>query len=462
MSDKKRNIALNELDAMFYSLECLGYPLVSKVHFVLAGGAVDTDVLQRTCAVMLDRFPTFAGLIRERATWLRWHLSWQCGGVDTAETVVKEIDCTDKPADKARQTLDACLHESVQGESSRNRRPFKLVLCHMPDKTQHVLLMVNHICADGYAFFWFVQEFFELYNHMFSGNADYGWTQPAPTAFPTSLLPGSVVKKVGALLAGLGIVLKRMWHSHRVKHANLINGSSSFSGSVRTLHRIINPGAADKYLAAARRCGTGLSELLIAAQIVALERYWAEQGKRCDDISIQVHHHLRVTPQQLRETGNRFSTQVIGTRPKERTDLVQLIHLVKYKLQQGRMEKLAEKTAGLLWIFRCGAARKWLHWWAPAVFNNPRVGDSLAVSNMAQIWMDKQGHHLVSHLGPAQVKDCYIYGSPIPSVGTFMVLYMVNEQLHLGFNYFDWALSDEQAQHYLDLTLRVLEEYGNT
>lgn len=459
MSSNKKNIKLNELDTMFYSLECMGYPPVSKVHFALAGGAVDAAVLRRACTVMLDRFPTFAGLIRERVTWLRWHLCWQCHAEDTAEQVV-EVDCRDKLMDKARQTLDACLHEPLAGYSSKNRRPFRLVLCHMPDNTQHVLVMVNHICADGYAFFWFVQELFELYNHMFSGHADYTWTRPAPTTSPTSVLPDSAIKTAWTLLAGLGIMLRRTLLNRKVKHANLICGPGSFTGAVRTVHRIFAPDIAAGFQDAARRFGVSLNELLLAAQIAALERFRAEQGKACDAISVQAHHHLRVTPQQLRETGNRFSTLVIDTRPAERADLTLLIHGVSHKLQQGRMKKMAEKTAGLLWVFRLGAVRKCLPLWAPAVFNNPWAGDSLAVSNMLTLWADKQGKSLVSHLGSAQVKTCHIYGSPIPSVGTFMVIYTVNDRLHFGFNYFDWALTDDQAQHYLDLTLSVLEEYG--
>ncbi|MCP4716701.1 MAG: hypothetical protein GY868_16390 [Deltaproteobacteria bacterium] len=456
---KRMNIALNEMDTMFYCFECMGYPPVGKIHFELKGSAVDSDVLQRACSLMLERFPSFAGLLQENVTWFRWDISWYCDTAAAAEHAVAVFDYSGKNPEEARKMLESHTHEPLQEYSSHEQRPFRMVLCRMPGGVEHLLFYMNHACADGYGFLWFIQEFFGLYNYLLNTDTPYQWSASAPSTSPSSLLPKSLSRKVLTFAGALGVLINRRLRNIGVKNANLIQGKSSFKGSVRTKHRILEADAVAQYVKAARYHDAGMSEMLVAAQVIALERYRAECGEKCDGISVQIHHNIRTSPQQLRETGNFFSTMIIETRAHERASPDRIIKNITHKRRCVKSERMAERINSLLWLFRFGVTKKLLPFWGPAVFNNPEVGDSLTVSNVSRIWMDKQGNHLVTNLGKAEVQACYMYGTPIPSTGTFMIIYTVHERLYLSFHYFEWAMSDAQADRYLDMTVNALDEY---
>jgi NRPS condensation-like uncharacterized protein len=451
MSDSK----LNEMDKVFYTLECLGYPPFARIHFDLSGGYVDIGLLRQAYLLVIERYPVFNSTIEDRSSGLKWELYWVPGKKVDEQQVVRLCDFSHLTREKAEEKFKNIQFDPFKSYSARKTPPFMMVLCKYPDNHYKLIAFFHHAAADAHGYSMFLKDLFYTYNQLEAHR-----TLPVydPVVHTSPLLPQTMMGKVSGFFEGLCILIGHFLKCKGKDFAKVASGQNKYSGRISAIQRALEAHRLQKYLSASKYFGVTLTEFLIAAQMVALDRWKVEYNEPCETISVQVQKNLRKSNAELRELANKFSPFLITTSRENRTKLSALINHIHQLSQSAKNSNMAEKNICLLWILNNRFTIKCLSVLAPYFFNNQRLGDSFVVSNIGRFWDGANGRPTLTHLGNSEIISCYFAGPPMPPVGTLSGYWTFRNRLCFSFNYFPQSLSDEAAIRYVDIFEEVIDE----
>jgi len=449
---------LNELGKMFFALECMGYPVVQRVHFDLHGGSIDIDLLRKAYLIEIKRHPVFNSYLESRCSRFSWQTHWLPRETPDANHAVSSHDFSILSEHEANIKVQEILLDPFPQYSSSSRLPFFMALCRLPSKKYKLITFFNHAATDAGGIFIFLRNLFLRYNTLVSTQTVEStndlFITPVMTAplFSTGRNRGiSLFFKAIAVLAGH--VLKRGRPATK-----MLYGESSFSGGIAAVLRRISPERLKRYLSAAKYFETTLAGFFTAAHILSVARWKKLRHESCGTISVQVHKSLRKTETEFRELQNRFSIFFIIAGNKDCENPRELINVVRSGFRTAAQHAVAEKLIGLLWPLRFSLARSLLPLWVKQFFKYPDSGDSFQVSNVGNIFCDASGKTLITHLGDSEITACYCTSRPVPSMGNFTSLSTFRGALFLSFNYCTWSMKKADADKFVDMLEHTLEE----
>ncbi|MBN2108281.1 MAG: hypothetical protein JW832_12725 [Deltaproteobacteria bacterium] len=451
-------IPLNELDKLFYSWELLGGRPFSRILFEFKGGHIDIGLLRQAYALEIQRRPVLNAIIAENPSGSGWDVRWLPRACTDENPAVRLCDFSGMTAEAAENKIQEILFDPFTDYSSRKNPPLSLALCTLPDERQKLLAFINHALTDAHGLGLIFQELFAAYTQLAAGLAPEVSEGPDTGLPPSPLLPESRVKRWMLALGALAFFTGQCIRTGFQGPAKLYSGKNSFSDATAAVQREIATQQLNRYLAAAKRQGITLNVLLVAAQILAIDRWKQARGKAAGVISIDVHKNLRMAEHEFLELSNKFSTFIISTKPRHRTRLKDLLQYVRREQEKAQRDRTAEKIICLLSLLNTRIASKTVPLWGNFVFNNPALGESSQVTNAGRLWAGPGTTTRITHLGDAEIAGCYMAAMPSPSIGNFSGFITFNNKLYLSFNYFNRTMTAEQGQQFMALFEKSLED----
>ncbi len=336
-----------------------------------------------------------------------------------------------------------------------------LALCTLPDGRQKLLAFINHALTDAHGLGLIFQELFTAYNHLAAGLAPDVSACPDTGLPPSPLLPESRVKRCMLALGALAFFAGQCIKTGFQAPAKIYSGKNTFSDATAAVQREVSAEPLNRYLAAAKRHGITLNVLLVAAQILAIDRWKQARGEAAGVISIDVHKNLRMEENEFLELSNKFSTFIISTLPRHRTRPKDLLQHVRREQEKAQRCGTAEKIICLLSLLNTRIAAKTVPLWGNFVFNNPALGESSQVTNVGRLWAGPGNTTRITHLGDAEISGCYMAAMPSPSIGNYSSFLTFNNRMYISFNYFNRTMSAAQAQQFLDLFQKTLGDLAD-
>jgi NRPS condensation-like uncharacterized protein len=454
MSDTK----LNVMDKMFYALERLGYPPFARIHFDLCGGNIDIELLRQAYLLVIERYPVFNSTIEDRSSGLKWELYWVPGRKVNEKQVVRLCDFSHLTIGKADEKFKDIQFAPFNNYSAKETPPFMMILCKYPENHYKLITFFHHAAADAHGYSIFLKDLFYTYNQL-----EARQTLPVynPVLHTSPLLPRTVMGRITGFFAGLCILIGHLLKCEGKDFAKVVSDKNKFSNRFSAIQRALEANRFQKYLSASKYFGATLTEFLIAAQMVALDRWKMEYNEPCETISVQVQKNLRKSKAESKELANKFSPFLITTSRENRTKLSALINHIHQLSQSAKNSNMAEKNICLLWILNYRFILQCLSILVSFIFNNQRMGDSFVVSNIGRFWDGANGRPTLTHLGNSEIISCYFAAPPMPPVGTLSGYWTFRNRLFFSFNYFPQSLSDEAAIRYVDIFEEVIDEMAD-
>jgi NRPS condensation-like uncharacterized protein len=446
---------LNELDTLFYVLECLGYPPLARIHFELRGGSVDTECLQQAYRFTVERFPVCNALLEDRSRGFQWNLCWVPRDRVAADDAIRLYDLSHLDPGEAEDVFDNILFDTCADYRSETSPPFFMALCKLSGGHSRLIFFFHHAVADAYGYSMVIKYLCDTYNTIVAHGAV---PQPQPVLGGISpILPRTVSAKAAGFVGAIRMLADKFLKSSGKAPPQLIDGESTALGRTHAIQRGFSPQRLAQYAAAAKYFGVTLNEYLVTAQITAFDRLKAELGEPCDYVSVQVHKRLSREGPELAELANRFSIFPIMADRRSRNNVIGLLSDVRRQSLRAKENHIAEKNICLLWMLSLWPAKKYLPFWGPSVLQNPAFSESLAISNIGRLWVNAGGETVLTHFGDADISACYIAGPPFPGSPSYTGIWTYRERLYVSFNYFTRAIPREYAERFVDLTEGVLD-----
>ena len=451
-------IPLNELDKLFFTWELLGYQAMARILFEFSGGKIDLELLRQSYVAEIKRRPVLNARIDDNAPGKNWQVRWKLRDEIDAVHAVHMSDFSALSPDAAEENIRQLQFNPFTDFSLRTDAAFFLELCRMPGDKWKLLAFIHHALADGYGISLILEELFATYNQLIEGqNIDTSGIEIV-AALPSPLLPknrGELFKRLfGAIIFLSRLIIKARF----TPAAKVAYGSHTFRAATFAVQRTITRERLSRYLAAAKRGGITFNILLVAAQATTIERWKRSRGEPCGIINIDVHQNLRTQPAELQELSNKFSPFIIPIKSADRRDPKTLLRYLQNMQEQATRDRIAQKMITFLYLLDTRIGRKTQRLWQNLIFNNPLFGDSSSVSNIGKMWADSDGSTRITQLGDAEITACYIAGPPIPSIGNYFGYLTYNDSLFIIFNYFEWAMTTDEACRFVDLFEEILEE----
>jgi len=86
------------------------------------------------------------------------------------------------------------------------------------------------------------------------------------------------------------------------------------------------------------------------------------------------------------------------------------------------------------------------------------MGESSQVTNVGRLWAGPGTATRITSLGDAEISGCYMAALPSPSIGNYSSFLTFNNRMYISFNYFNRTMADEQANQFMDLFEKTLED----
>ena len=454
-------IPLNELDKMFYSWELLGGRPFSRILFEFKGGHIDIGLLRQAYALEIKRRPVLNAIIAEHPSGSGWDVRWMPRACTDEHPAVRLCDFSGMTAEAAENKIQEILFDPFTDYSSRKNPPLSLALCTLPDGRQKLLAFINHALTDAHGLGLIFQELFAAYTQLAAGLAPEVSECPDTGLPPSPLLPESRVKRWMLALGALAFFAGQCIRTGFQGPAKLYSGKNSFSDATVAVQREIATQQLNRYLAAAKRQGISLNVLLVAAQILAIDRWKQSRGEAAGVISIDVHKNLRMVESEFLELSNKFSTFIISTLPRHRTRPKDLLQHVRREQEKALHDRTAEKIIYLLSLLNTRIAAKTVPLWGNFIFNNPAVGESSQVTNVGRLWAGTGTTTRITHLGDAEISGCYMAAMPSPSIGNYSSFLTFSNRMYISFNYFKRTMTAAQGQQFMALFEKSLDDLAN-
>lgn len=456
-------IPLNEQDKLFYCLECMGPPPIERINFSLEGGSIDIETLRKAYLIELEQYPIFNSVIKDRSIGHKWNLCW----VPRKETFEKQAvtahDLSNLPPEEADKKFRQILFDPFKGYSSFNQAPLKIILCKLPERKYKLMIFFHHASVDLAGVSSFIRDFFETYNRLESNQAIQKNPENIPILASPPILPRSFIKKLYGLLQALAVLVKLIIKQRGRPAAKLIYGKITSTGSTSAVMRAIPRERVKRYLAASKYFETTYNSFLVAAHTEALARWKKQRNEPCKTIRAQIHQDIRKTKDEFREFGNKFSPFIVMVHAEDKKDIPSLIRYIHQQTVQAKKSHMAEKIMNFTWIYQYTFLKKFLPL-GNRILNkptNPMFGDSFTISNCGKVWAGLDGKTYLTRLGDSEATECFMPGYPAPSIGVFTSLFTFRDKLCLSFSHYKWALSEEDAEKYIDLLEQTLEEMAD-
>ena len=453
-------IPLNELDKMFYWGEPLGSRPIVRILFEFKGGHIDIQLLRQAYALEIKRRPVLNATIAENLSGPGWDVRWMPRDCADENLAVQLSDFSDLSAEDAKNKIREIQFDPFTNFSSRKDLSFSMVLCTLPGGRQKLLAFINHALSDAQGIGLIFEELFTIYNNLADGRAPDDALYPDQCLPPLPLLPESRVKRCIKVLGALAVIAGQAIKTGFQSPAKIFTGKNTLSDATSAVQRMVPQERLSRYRAAAKRHGISLTELLVAAQIQAIDRFKKSRGETAGVISVDVHQNLRTAESEFLELSNKFSTFIISTLPRHRIrpkDLLQHVHREQEKaLRRGT----AEKLICLLWLLDTRIGAKTLPLWENLIFNNPKMFESSQVTNLGRLWAGPDNSTRITRLGDAEITVCFMAALPSPAIGNFSSFLTFNNRFFISFNYFIRTMADAQAQQFMDLFEEALEDFA--
>jgi NRPS condensation-like uncharacterized protein len=451
-------IPLNELDKLFYSWELLGARPFSRILFEFKGGHIDIRLLRQAYALETKRRPVLNAIIAENPAGSGWDVRWMPGDCADGNLAVRLCDFSGMPAGVAEQKTREIQFDPFTNYSSRKSPPFSLALCTGPDGRQKLLAFIHHALTDAHGLGLIFQELFTAYNHLAAGRTPEDYECLDSGLWPSPLLPESRVKRFIMALGALAFLAGQGIKTGFQASAKMFSGENTMSAVMAAVMREVSADRLSGYLAAAKQHGITLNVLLVAAQILAIDRWKQARGEAAGVISIDVHKNLRMAKSELLELSNKFSTFIISTQPRHRIRPKDLLQHVRREQEKAQRCGTAQKIICLLWLLDTRLGAKTVPKWVNFIFNNPRMGESSQVTNVGRLWAGKDGAARITHLGDAEISGCFMAALPNPSIGNYSSFLTFNNRMYISFNFFNRTMPDAHAHQFMDLFEKTLED----
>ena len=451
---------LNELDKMFFWGEPLGSRPMVRILFEFEGGHVDMQRLRQAYLLEIQRRPVLNSTIADSPAGPGWNVRWMPRDSADETCAVRLCDLTGLSVADADARVREIQFDPFTGFSSRTSPPFSMVLCDLPAGRQKLLGFITHCVTDAHGIGLIFEELFTIYNNISAGLAPETSLCPDPGRQPSPLLPKSRGRRFVRFLGALGVLARNAVTTRFQAPVKIFTGRNILSDPIDAVHRVLPQERLAGYLAAAKRLGASLGDLMVAAQILAIERYKKSCGEAPGVISVDVHQNLRRTESEMLELGNKFSTFIVATLPRHRTSPAGLVQHVHRELEQALRRGTAEKLICLLWPLNTRIAAKTLPLWENSVFNNPKVGESSQVTNMGRLWAGPRNTTRLTRLGDAQIAVCLMAALPSPAIGNFCGFLTYNNRFLIRFIYFIRTMTEARARQFLGLLVQALDDYA--
>jgi hypothetical protein len=455
-------IPANELSTMFYALECLGYPPITRIHFELRGANVDMELLRRSYLLGVKQYPLFNATLHDLSSWCTWQLCWVPRKDVCPERAVRSYNLAHLSHQEAEAKFAKIQFDPFSTHCSSKDPPFWMALCRMPDGHHKLLAFFHHAVSDGHGYHMFLQYIFETYNRLDSERMPDKIHHDRPVFGPTTLLAPTLPVRIRHFLQAVCILAVKAIAQKGRRTAHLLAGRGPLTSRTSAVQRSIGPEKMQRYIDAARKLGATFTSFYSAAQVLALQRWKKARCEPCGPITVQLLKDLRETKKSLREVQNNFSAYSIMIPEKQISDSLGLVRFISRQSHKSIKDETPKRAAGLLWLLNFSIVKKLLPVWGNTVFNSPGFGDSFQISNTGRLWAGPNGETLLTRLGDAEIAEFYMaVGPPIPTMGTYTGLCTFRGTLFLSFNYFTWALSKRDANAFVDLIEEVLDEIAD-
>jgi NRPS condensation-like uncharacterized protein len=458
LPNRPPGIPLNELDKLFYAWELLGGRPFSRILFEFKGGHIDIGLLRQAYALEIKRRPVLNAIIADNPSASGWDVRWVPRDCADLHRAVRLCDFSEMTAEAAETKTREIQFDPFPDYSSRKNPPLSLALCALPGGRQKLLAFINHALTDAHGLGLIFQELFDAYTHLAAGRDPEVSECPDTGLPPSPLLPESGVKRCLLALGALAFFAGHCIRTGFQGPAKIYSGKNIFSDATNAVQRELATEQLNRYLAAAKRHGITLNVLLVAAQILAIDRWKQACGEAAGVISIDVHKNLRMAEGEFLELSNKFSTFIISTQPRHRIRPQDLLQHVRREQEKAQRSRTAEKVIGLLSVLNTRIAAKTVSLWGNFVFNNPAVGESSQVTNAGRLWAGPDNTTRITRLGDAEISGCYMAAMPSPSIGNFSGFITFNNKLYISFNYFIRTMTAAQGQQFMALFEKSLED----
>lgn len=451
-------IPLNELDKLFYAWELLGGRPFSRIVFEFKGGHIDIGLLRQAYAFELNRRPALNATTLENPSAPGWDVRWMPADGSDENLAVRFCDFSDLTAEAAEEKIREIQFDPFTNYSSSKNPPFFLALCLGPDGRQKLLAFVNHALTDAHGLGLIFQELFSAYNQLASGLVPDVPAGKAAGPLPSPLLPEPRLRRWMLTLGALAFFAGQCVRTGFQGAAKIYSGRNTFSDATVAVQRVVSTERLNRYLASAKRQGVTLNVLLVAAQILTIDRWKQACGEAAGVISIDVHKNLRMAENEFLELSNKFSTFIISTQPRHRIRPKDLLQHVRREQEKAQRCGTAEKIICLLGLLNTRIAAKTVALWGNFIFNNPALGESSQVTNVGRLWAGPGNSMRVTRLGDAELSGCYMAAMPSPSIGNFSGFLTFNNKLHISFNYCSRTMTAAQGQEFMGLFEKTLDD----
>jgi hypothetical protein len=140
---------------------------------------------------------------------------------------------------------------------------------------------------------------------------------------------------------------------------------------------------------------------------------------------------------------------------------VDLLQHVRREQEKALRCGTAEKIICLLGLLNTRIGVKTLRLWGNFIFSNPAMGESSQVTNAGRLWAGSDTAKRMTRLGDAEISGCYMAAMPSPSIGNFSGFLTFNNRLYISFNYFKRTVTAEQAQQFVALFEKSLDDLAD-
>ncbi len=453
-------IELNELGKLFYLFERLGHPPIQRTHFEFDGD-IDISCLNQAYRYALQAYPLFNMVLRTQPGILRWKMAWVPRNLKDTEAQVQLKDFSSLEEGLAIQKFQAIQFDPFASHDSQLDPPLRIVVCRLPGNRTNILTFFHHSACDAHGCTLFLYHLFNTYNRQQAGLEPCP-PDPGPPLQHQSLLAKSLWGRLTGLIAGIRDLLNMARSRRGKKPAKFFYGTGNFTGQVHSVQRKISRQHMDHYLKTAKARKISFNTLFAAAKVQALSLWKQDRGEPCDAISFQVLQSIRQDPEAFRDVANQFSTFMVVSCKSDQLPLSAMLKSIQAQSEQAQQSSTAQNILNLSWLLRCKFPLQLLSLWGPLSFNSAMIGDSGVISNCGRLWPGPDGRPLIKGLGDARMTACYMAGYPVPSVGTFTSFSSYDDALFLCFNHYTWALSISEAETFVDLFLKTLDDLSNT
>jgi NRPS condensation-like uncharacterized protein len=308
----------------------------------------------------------------------------------------------------------------------------------------------HHALCDGMGSLPFLQDLFALYNQNppRTPPPDY-WAPPAPQVADRGL---ARLRLFGRLVA-LHSARARRYNS--APQAKLFDLNRRLDGRVCALGRTIAPDKLRNYVAWSRAVGCSVNDLLVAAHGLAIERWMTERGLSCGMLRCAVTQNLRRGSEQLAILNNHSSGIPVWMGPQDRARASELIRWV-----QQQMRECVERRIGEANVVANGALRlplRWARTLAMAVARQPKVTDSLVISNVGRLLDPTPGSGWL-YLGSGRIVSAHAFVRPAEGIGAVSAATTVGDRLALSWSYLGGLFEETEVQRVLALLEEALDE----